>query len=77
MINYFDLDYEYNNLKHPINVNGEISRCPWNASNKLVMIGIKGKPMNKKDLPASNFVFLIDVLRGMQIMIRYYLGSKM
>lgn len=65
LINYFNLDYDYKDTLHPINVNGEISQCPWNPSNKLVRIGIKGKPIEKEALPASNFVFLIDVSGSM------------
>lgn len=65
LINYFNLDYDYKDTIHPINVNGEISQCPWDSSNKLVRIGIKGKPMEKEALPASNFVFLIDVSGSM------------
>ncbi|MFC4635803.1 von Willebrand factor type A domain-containing protein [Dokdonia ponticola] len=65
LINYFNLDYEYTDTTHPINLNGEISTCPWNASNQLVRIGIKGKPIPEAELPASNFVFLIDVSGSM------------
>lgn len=65
LINYFDLDYEYKDTLHPVNVNAEISQCPWNPSRKLVRIGIKGKPILKEELPASNFVFLIDVSGSM------------
>lgn len=65
LINYFTLDYEYSDNTHPINLNAEISQCPWNTENKLIRIGIKGKPIEKSELPASNFVFLIDVSGSM------------
>ena len=45
LINYFDLDYSYENAAHPISLNGEVSQCPWNEQNKLVRIGIKGMPL--------------------------------
>ena len=64
-INYFNLDYDYNDYSHPINLNGEVSECPWNANNKLVRIGIKGQPLPEGDLPNSNFVFLIDISGSM------------
>lgn len=64
-INYFDLDYTYSDSNHPININSEISTCPWNNNNKLVRIGLKGKPYDRNQLPASNFVFLIDVSGSM------------
>ncbi len=64
LINYFDLGYEYKSSSHPISLNGEVSECPWNVENKLIRIGIQGKPMSQSRL-ASNFVFLIDVSGSM------------
>ncbi len=64
LINYFDLDYEFNEAQHPIDLNGEVSECPWNEDNKLIRIGIKGEPI-AGELPPSNFVFLIDVSGSM------------
>lgn len=64
-INYFDLDYPFENNSHPISLNGEVSGCPWNSDNKLIRIGIQGEPIAKEDLPPSNFVFLIDVSGSM------------
>ena len=65
LINYFQLDYPFNNGTHPISLNGEVSDCPWNTANKLVRIGLKGKSIAAQNLPASNFVFLIDVSGSM------------
>ncbi len=66
LINYFNLNYEYTDPSHPIALNGEVSECPWNSTNKLIRIGIKGKPVSQlESLPASNFVFLIDVSGSM------------
>lgn len=65
LINYFNLDYPYTDNTHPINLNGEVSTCPWNTDNKLIRIGIKGKPIPAAELPPSNFVFLIDVSGSM------------
>ncbi|MFT5338073.1 MAG: Ca-activated chloride channel family protein [Luteibaculaceae bacterium] len=65
LINYFNLDYTYSDPTHPIALNGEVSQCPWNTSNKLIRIGIKGKPIPENELPPSNFVFLIDVSGSM------------
>ncbi|MUU78970.1 vWA domain-containing protein [Winogradskyella endarachnes] len=65
LINYFNLDYGYTDATHPINLNGEISSCPWQTENKLVRIGMKAKPLNPIDTQASNFVLLIDVSGSM------------
>jgi len=66
LINYFDLDYEYTDSSHPISLNGEVSQCPWNEQNKLIRIGIQGKPIPQHETPSSNFVFLIDVSGSMK-----------
>lgn len=64
LINYFQLHYNHADKSlNPIQLNGEISSCPWNDKSKLVRIGIKGKPLN--NIPPSNFVFLIDVSGSM------------
>jgi Ca-activated chloride channel family protein len=63
-INYFPLNYAENTPGHPIALNGEVSKCPWNESTKLVRIGIRGK--YKAQLPPSNLVLLIDVSGSMQ-----------
>jgi len=65
LINYFNLEYPYTDPSHPVNLNGEVSYCPWDTTNKLIRIGIKGKPIATAALPASNFVFLIDVSGSM------------
>lgn len=65
LINYFDLDYTYNDATHPINLNGEISSCPWNENHKLVRIGMKAKPLASNETQSSNFVLLIDVSGSM------------
>ena len=66
LINYFELDYEYAGATHPISLNGEVSGCPWTEGNKLLRIGIKGKPIPQATMPPSNFVFLIDVSGSMR-----------
>ncbi|MEO8111489.1 MAG: von Willebrand factor type A domain-containing protein [Ginsengibacter sp.] len=65
MINYFKYQYPQPNGKDPFTVNTEISDCPWNKENKLVLIGLQGKKIPVENLPASNLVFLIDVSGSM------------
>ncbi|WP_235903524.1 vWA domain-containing protein [Taibaiella lutea] len=65
LINYFQLDYTFDNPSHPVSINGEVSQCPWNDAHKLIRIGLKGKSIPKAQLPNSNFVFLIDVSGSM------------
>jgi Ca-activated chloride channel family protein len=65
LINYFKYDYPQPEDKYPFSVTTEISDCPWNNKNKLVMIGLQGKNIPVDDLPPSNLVFLIDVSGSM------------
>ena len=65
MINYFKYDYPQPAGKDPFSINTEMSECPWNSKNKLVLIGMQGKIIPTEDLPASNLVFLIDVSGSM------------
>jgi len=66
LINYFHYDYPQPKGEDPFSINTEISDCPWNKENKLVMIGLQGKKIPMDDLPASNIVFLIDVSGSME-----------
>ncbi|WYD80514.1 MAG: VWA domain-containing protein [Candidatus Electrothrix gigas] len=65
LINYFSYDYPQPDSEHPFSVTTELGPSPWNDSHKLVRIGLKAKDIDKKDLPPSNLVFLIDVSGSM------------
>lgn len=65
MINYFDYDYVAPQGSEPFAVYTEMATCPWNTKHQLVHIGLKGKEIPTDSLPASNFVFLIDVSGSM------------
>lgn len=65
MINYFHYEYPQPEKDQPFSINTEISDCPWNSDNKLVLIGLQGKKIPTENLPASNIVFLIDVSGSM------------
>ncbi len=64
-INYFPMDYAAPMGEHPIALNGEMAECPWTQGHQLLRIGIQGKKILPKDLPATNFVFLIDASGSM------------
>ena len=65
LVNFFTFDYPEPS-QHPISLDGEITSCPWAAGHRLVRIGLKGKDIARNDLPATNFVFLIDVSGSMR-----------
>ena len=65
MINYFSYDYPEPEGEHPFSVYTELSTCPWNSKHQLLHVGLKGKSIDKRKLPPSNLVFLIDVSGSM------------
>jgi Ca-activated chloride channel homolog len=65
MINFFKYNYPQPSSAHPFSINTEYSDCPWNPKHKLLKIGLQGKDIPAKELPSSNFVFLIDVSGSM------------
>ncbi|MBV6881511.1 von Willebrand factor type A domain-containing protein [Epilithonimonas ginsengisoli] len=65
MINYFKYNYPQPKNNQPFSINTEYNDSPWNPKHKLLKIGLQGKNLDEKELPASNLVFLIDVSGSM------------
>lgn len=65
MINYFKYDYPAPKGNEPVALNAEIGTCPWNNSHYLIRLGLKAREIDTKALPASNFVFLLDISGSM------------
>lgn len=65
MINYFNYNYPQPKNNQPFSINTEYNDSPWNPKHKLLKIGLQGKILDEKELPASNLVFLIDVSGSM------------
>ena len=66
MINYFDYNYEKPTEDRPYSINSALSTCPWDNNHQLLLVGLKAKEIDKKLLPPSNLVFLLDVSGSMQ-----------
>jgi Ca-activated chloride channel homolog len=67
MINYFKYDYPEPEGQHPFSVFTELAGCPWNTKHQLLLVGLRGKSIDKSSLPSSNLVFLIDVSGSMNV----------
>jgi len=67
MINYFNYDYPQpkKTQERPFATHIELGPCAWNADHQILQVGIQGRDIDKKDIPPSNFVFLIDVSGSM------------
>lgn len=65
MINYFKYNYPQPKNEQPFSIHTEYNDASWNPYHKLLKIGLQGKHVSMDNLPASNFVFLIDVSGSM------------
>jgi Ca-activated chloride channel homolog len=64
-VNYFAYNYPAPDGEHPIAINAESATCPWNPRHQLVRVGIQGKYIDAKRMPARNLVFLVDTSGSM------------
>ncbi len=65
MINYFSYDYREPEGDKPFSIDLDATACPWDASHRLLRIGLKGRDVATENRPASNLVFLLDVSGSM------------
>lgn len=59
-VNYFDYSHPAPQGDKIVRISTHYADCPWNKGHLLLMVGLKAKEMNREQLPASNFVVLID-----------------
>lgn len=64
-VNYFAYDYPQPADGRPVRIGLEAGVCPWSREHRLVRIGLKAREVPTAELPAANFVFLIDVSGSM------------
>lgn len=65
LVNYFDYDYAEPTGRHPFSVTTDIAPAPWRPEHRLVRIGLQGRRSDRREMPPSNLVFLIDVSGSM------------
>ncbi|MBR1808719.1 MAG: von Willebrand factor type A domain-containing protein [Paludibacteraceae bacterium] len=64
-LNYFTFNYPDPTDGNPLAINAEMGDCPWNKEHRLLRLGLKGKSVSDNEMPASNYVFMIDVSGSM------------
>ena len=64
-VNYFRYSYPQPAGNEPFAVSLEAADCPWHSGHRLVRIGIAGREIDRRERPAGNLVFLIDVSGSM------------
>jgi Ca-activated chloride channel homolog len=65
LVNYFPYDYADPDGDAPIAIHTEVGPAPWKTQHQLVRIGLQARRIKIENLPASNFVFLLDVSGSM------------
>ncbi|SFV69169.1 Von Willebrand factor type A domain protein [hydrothermal vent metagenome] len=65
MLNYFDYAYKEPTNTDPFFINATVGNSIWNKESKILQIGLQTKTVDIDKLPASNFVFLLDVSGSM------------
>jgi len=65
LVNYFPYDYAEPEGDAPLALHTEVAPAPWKAQHQLVRIGLQARRTKVDKLPASNFVFLLDVSGSM------------
>ena len=67
MLNYFNLNYTEPKPAEIFNISSQLTDCPWNINHQLLMLDLSAKKIDIETVPASNFVFLIDVSGSMDL----------
>lgn len=66
MLNYFDFTCNKQEIKKgEFGVRTYLTNCPWNTGTQLLYLNLKAPKLNLDTVPASNFVFLIDISGSM------------
>jgi len=65
MMNYFTYEYPQPGNDAPFSFTTELAACPWNAANRLLLIGLQAKKIPVEQMPPTNLVFLLDVSGSM------------
>ncbi len=65
LVNYFRYDYPAPGPDAPVAMTSDVGVCPWNDAHRLVLVGLRGRPLAVASPPVRNLVFLIDVSGSM------------
>jgi Ca-activated chloride channel homolog len=66
MLNYFRYDYPRpSDRSRPFSVSADMTTTPWNPETRLLRVGLRGYDLPRRERPAANLVFLIDVSGSM------------
>ncbi|MGG9961039.1 YfbK domain-containing protein [Ferruginibacter sp. SUN106] len=67
LLNYFNLHRREPENNEVFKIESQLSACPWDEDKQLLYLNINAKKLDLNKIPASNFVFLIDVSGSMDM----------
>jgi Ca-activated chloride channel family protein len=67
MMNYFNFGYTDPLDSNVFSFHSQLTGCPWNKNNQLLLLKVCARKINPDRVPASNLVFLIDVSGSMDM----------
>jgi Ca-activated chloride channel homolog len=67
LLNYFNLHYREPEKDQVFRLESQLTNCPWNDERQLLFLNVNAKKVATDLIPASNFVFLIDVSGSMDM----------
>ncbi|WP_411847376.1 von Willebrand factor type A domain-containing protein [Roseibacillus persicicus] len=65
MVNYFDYNYPLPKGDAPFAIAAEVAACPWQANNRIALIGLRAAEVPAIERPPANLVFLLDISGSM------------
>ena len=66
MLNYFRYDYPIpSDRSRPFSITTDMTTTPWNRESRLLRVGLRGYDIPRRERPAINVVFLVDVSGSM------------
>jgi Ca-activated chloride channel homolog len=60
MVNYFNFSWVAPEKQKVFHIQSQITDCPWNNDNRLLLVNISARKIPFDQLPPTNLVFLID-----------------
>lgn len=65
LLNYFRFDYAAPSADRPFAVTTEVGAAPWAPAHRLVLVGLRAKPLDEGRRAPRNLVFLLDTSGSM------------
>ena len=65
LVNYFRFPYQPPAANRPVSITTDVGDCPWAPGHKLVLVGLRAKPISDQGVAGRNIVLLVDVSGSM------------